>query len=391
MKRVLVLTAKESEVPFILEAKKQGHYVITTGNNPSQVWHKYADEYVPFDYSDYEGLTELARNLKIDAVFQGCSDNCALSAAYVGEKLGLKGHDTFENAQIIHRKDKFKQFVKEYGIKSPVAESFSCREDALLVADKLQYPVIIKPTNRAGGQGVGVATDRNSYAEKIRSAFDMSPAVVVEPYINGTLHSLDTFIIDGKVVAYGTANDYSYKNIYMTNTGLFPADNWEVATKQLIPEVEKVAQTLGLVDGQLHLQYIMSNGEAWIIEMMRRSPGNHFTDTLGTSIGLNWQAWVLRAEMGENCNGIPRKTMPYRYYSYHSIMADRNGVYGGYEIDDVMRTHIFQIEEWCSPGHVISDFTSDKFGSIQCYFDTQEEAHSFMKNINSLVKVCVVS
>ena len=48
-------------------------------------------------------MVNLAQKIGIDAISQGCSDNCALVAAYMGEKLGLKGHDTFENAQIFHR------------------------------------------------------------------------------------------------------------------------------------------------------------------------------------------------------------------------------------------------------------------------------------------------
>lgn len=41
MKKVLMLTAKETEIPFILQAKMLGYYVITTGNAPEQVGHKY--------------------------------------------------------------------------------------------------------------------------------------------------------------------------------------------------------------------------------------------------------------------------------------------------------------------------------------------------------------
>ena len=47
MKKVLMLTAKETEIPFILQAKMLGYYVITTGNAPEQVGHKYGDQYIP--------------------------------------------------------------------------------------------------------------------------------------------------------------------------------------------------------------------------------------------------------------------------------------------------------------------------------------------------------
>ena len=131
MKKLLMLNASMFEIPLIYAAKELGFYVITTGNNSSAPGHKAADEYTPFDYSDYDGMVNLAKKIGIDAISQGCSDNCALVAAYMGEKLGLKGHDTFENAKIIHRKDYFKKFVKDNGIKSPIAECFEDVNQAL--------------------------------------------------------------------------------------------------------------------------------------------------------------------------------------------------------------------------------------------------------------------
>jgi len=390
MKKLLLLTAKVDELNLLLTAKKLGYYVVTTGNAPQQPGHRYADKYVPFDYSDYDGLTNLADELGIDGVLQGCSDNCALSAAYVCEKLGLPGHDTFKNAEIIHHKDKFKTFVNENDIASPKARLFHSAEEAMSAAQCIEYPVIIKPTDRAGGQGVSIAHDQRSFAQSVRLAFSLSrdhAPVVVETYLEGTLHSMDTFIVRGHVVAYGTANDYSFHNKFMTNTGLFPADDWDVAVKTLIPETERIAQLLGLVDGQLHMQYMMANGKPWIIEMMRRSPGNRFTVTLGNSIGMDWDAWVVRAEAGENCQAIPESHMPYGYYGYQSFMARSNGTYAGYVISERFRDSVFQIEEWRSIGSEISDFRNEKFGNIQYYFKDERAKSEFLAHMNSLIEV----
>lgn len=108
---------------------------------------------------------------------------------------------------------------------------------------------------------------------------------MIEPYIEGSLHSLHVFIVDEKVRSYGTANDYSYKNKYMTSYGIFPADNWETATEALIPEINRIAKILHLVDGQMDIQYIMGADGPWIVEMMRRFPGNHTTSVIANSIG----------------------------------------------------------------------------------------------------------
>ena len=50
-KRVLVPNGNYTDIRLIKALKKLGLYVITSGNAPELEGHKYADEYVPYDYS----------------------------------------------------------------------------------------------------------------------------------------------------------------------------------------------------------------------------------------------------------------------------------------------------------------------------------------------------
>ena len=87
-KRLLMLHATKEEIPFILAARRIGYYVITTSIMPDYPGHRYADEYVYGNYNNYDEMIRLCQEHHIDAISQGCSDDCALTAAYVGEKLG---------------------------------------------------------------------------------------------------------------------------------------------------------------------------------------------------------------------------------------------------------------------------------------------------------------
>lgn len=392
MKKLLMLSASVFEIPLIQAAQAQGYYVITTGNNANAPGHKVSDEYAAFDYSDYEGMVRLAEKLKINAISQGCSDNCALAAAYMGEKLGLRGHDTYENAQIIHRKDKFKKFVKEAGIKSPAAHYYESVEEALAQEVKGDNPLIVKPSDQAGGKGVSTVYDSDAYQKAVKNAFERSRdgRIVVEPFIEGTLHSLSTFIIDQRVVAYTTLNDYSYVNKYLTNTGVSPADNWKMAIKSLLPETEKIARKLGLVDGLLHMQYIERQGEFWMIEMMRRMPGNNCTTAAARASGIDWRDWIIRAEAGEDCRGIPTPKVPDKIYGYHAVMSDHNGIYQGYNVSNEFKKNIIDIIEYDSAGTVVDDYMYQKFGLVQFYFQNAEEKERCIRKIDELVR-CIVN
>lgn len=387
--RLLMLNASTHEIPFILAARKLGFYVITTSIKKDYPGHKCADEYVCGDYNNYDEIVELAKKLEIDAVSQACSDDCALSAAFIGESLGLKGHDTFENAQIIHRKDRFKEFASKYQVLTPVSHSFDSLRDALSQSSAFVYPVIIKPVDLAGGQGVHIAESAEEYAFYTSAAFERSKQkrIIVEPYVKGTLHSLNTFLVDGRVRSFCTANDYSYLNKYMTNSGVAPADDWEDAVKILIPETERIAKILGLVDGQLHMQYIMSEGRPWIIEMMRRNIGNNWMSMLADSAGVNWPEWVIRAEAGMDCSAIPRSRIADGYYGYHMVMGNKDGIFRDIEVEPEFQKYVYQLTLWVESGHAIQNYMSDKVGNLLFHFDTKEEKDFFMPRINEMVRV----
>lgn len=390
-KKLLMLTATEQDIPFILAAKKLGYFVITTGNRPEYAGHRYGDQYVNADFSDYEGMVELCRKMGIDALSWATSDPCALAACYIGEKLGLKGHDTFENAQIIHLKDRFKEFAARNGVKTPLARYFTDVAEAKAFSDDASWPLIVKPVDLAGGKGVSVVRTPEEYLRAVDFAFGKSfkKRIVAEPFIEGTLHSLNTFIVDRKVRAFCTANDYPYLNKYMTTSGVSPADRWEEAVKTLIPETERVAELLGLVDGQLHMQYIMRDGEPFIIEMMRRNIGNYWSSMINDAVGVNWAEWCIRAEAGLDCHHIPASRMSKGFYGYHMMQAAQNGVFRGIEIEPEFEKHVYQVVMWAQPGHSVSDYLYDKLGNVLFHFDTAEEKDWFMPRINELVKVIV--
>ena len=154
MKRVLIPNGNYTDIRLIKAFKKMGFYVITSGNAHELEGHKYADEYVPHDYSDYEGMLELAKKLEIDYISACSNDFGVTTAAYSAEDLGLPGHDTFQNARIIAEKDLFKKFAMENGIQAIPSHWFEDDSSAIDFVKNAEYPLIIKPTDLGFGKSV---------------------------------------------------------------------------------------------------------------------------------------------------------------------------------------------------------------------------------------------
>jgi len=73
-KKLLIAGGGYADIPLILSAKKLGYYVITSGNRPDEMGHKYSDEYRKADFSDREAILNLAISSKVSAICACCND-----------------------------------------------------------------------------------------------------------------------------------------------------------------------------------------------------------------------------------------------------------------------------------------------------------------------------
>ena len=114
-KTLLIAGGGHSDIPLIKASKALGFFVVTSGNRPEDLGHRHSDRFYPIDFSNLTAMLELAQTLRIDAICAGCNDFAALTAAYVAEKMGLPGHDSFETTKIIHHKDQYRNFALKNG------------------------------------------------------------------------------------------------------------------------------------------------------------------------------------------------------------------------------------------------------------------------------------
>ena len=389
-KKLLVLNGSHSDIPLIQAGKALGYYVITTGNQPGLIGHKYADEYVCADYSDYKAVTEIAKEKKIDAVCACANDFGAITAAYVAEQLGLPGHDSFETMLTLHHKDRFKRLAKEHHLRTPLAESFTDEKSAREYALSLDYPIIVKPIDLTGGKGISKAFTPEEKIRSIRVALDRSPrkCIVIERFITGTYHSFSTFIVDKKVAFSFSDNEYSFASPYFVSTSAGPATGIEKVKSILIEESEKVARILNLVDGRLHTQYVMDEqGQPHVLEMTRRCSGDVYSYPAMRALGINTPEWIVKAECGISCKDYPRGVEQTGFVGRHCVMAPRNGRIKDIHIAEELEQHVYDRIMWWEPGYEITNYLLDKAGILFYSFDSQEQMLDIVNRMTSLISV----
>jgi biotin carboxylase len=384
-KKILILNGSHSEIPLIKAARELGLYVYTTGNNPNSIGHRYANQYIKMDFSDQIAILGLSRKLKIDAICSSANDFGAITASYVAEKLSLPGHDNYKTALIIHQKDKFKCLAEELDISTPKAIPYDSVNFALKDKESFIYPLLVKPVDLTGGKGITKVIKPLQLKPALEKAYLSSRAkrIIIEPFINGTLHSLSTFLVNKKVVLYFSDNEYSTLDPFHVTASFSPAVGIINLKESLIFQIEKIAESLSLVDGIFHSQYIKRNNKAYIIDVARRCSGDYYPIPVKHSLGIDWAKWIVKAEMGLDCKKIP-KNIPSGFYGRYCIMSPSNGIFKKVKIHETLKNKIINSFKLVKEGHAVA--IQQKIMIIIMKFKSPKEV-IILKKLEKLIKL----
>lgn len=391
-KKLLILNGSSSEIMLIEAAKKLGYYVVTSGNNPGLIGHKYADEYCPADFSNHEEVLELAKRIKIDAICGNANDLGMLTAIYVAEQMHLPGvRDSYEISRIFHEKDLFKKFAIENHFLTPESVMFDQLGAAYTYLKHAEYPLMIKPVDLSAGRGCLKAADYEEGVRAAKHAFEKSKAkrIVIEEYVPGRQYDFHTIIINKKVAFYSASNEFSYKNPYQVSCLTIPADHSDQVSLILKSEVERMAELLNIADGPLWLQYRIKDGQPCIIESARRCGGNNMLDILSRGYGKDFGEWVVRLETGLEYDDFSKSPVHRKCQAYQSLMAGKNGRIRGVYIDEELRKHIYNEYYWYKEGECVTDYLYERWGIILFEYDTQQEMMEAVRTINEKARVLV--
>lgn len=390
-KKLLLLGGGHAEIPLIQAAQKLGYFVITTGNAREGLGHAYADKNVFEDFSDHEKMLSLAKAEGVDRVCSGCNDFALLSTAYVCEKLGLPGHDSYETSLQLHHKDKYRVLATRLNIPTPKAITVRNTEEFETALKMLSFPIIVKPVDLTGGKGI----HRAASAEEARAAYadalsrTREDHVVVEEFVVGTNHGFSAYLQNQKVVFYFADNEQYFLNKYMVSGANTPTTTSLRGQRLLCEYSERIAKELKLVDGILHIQYIeKSDGTPVIIEICRRPPGDLYIKFVQYATGVDYPKMLIQAETGEACTEIlpPLGTLP-KPFLRHCIMAEKKGFAQSVYFAPEIEKNIVEKFLWYKKGEPITDPLYYKAGIVFMQFSTPEEMQSLTEKMTDLVKV----
>ncbi len=266
-----------STVHAVQTIKKAGYESIIINNNPETVSTDYttADKlyFEPLTVEDVMAIVDFE---KPEGVIASLGGQTAINLAQPLMERGVKiiGTDcsAIEKAE---NRESFEKILKDLNIPQPIGQAVTRIEDGVTVAEKIGYPVLVRPSFVLGGRAMQIVGDEKQLRQYLKSAveIDADKPVLVDKYIQGKEVEVDA-ICDGRdVFIPGVMELVERTGIHSGDSiSIYPTVSISNKVKGTIIEyTKKLGLGIGIV-GLYNIQFIVDQKEdVYVIEVNPRS------------------------------------------------------------------------------------------------------------------------
>ena len=257
--------------------KEEGYETIIVNNNPETVSTDFdiADKlyFEPLTPEDVENIVNIE---KPDGAVVQFGGQTAIKLTESLMKMGVPILGTkAEDVDAAEDRELFDEILEKCGIPRPTGGTVFTAEEAKKVANKLGYPVLVRPSYVLGGQGMQIATCDEEVEEfmEIINRIAQDHPILVDKYLQGTEVEVDA-VCDGEdILIPGVMEHIERAGVHSGDSiSVYPAYS---LSKDIIDTIEdyteKLARSLH-VKGMINIQYlIVCDGKVYVIEVNPRS------------------------------------------------------------------------------------------------------------------------
>lgn len=396
-KTILLLGGSAQQLVAIRAAKKLGLRTVLCDYLPDNPGQYEVDKYYNVSTTDVEAVYKVAKDEKVNGILAYASDPAALPAAIVCERLGLPTNPS-KSVEILGIKHKFREFLQANGFACPQNFTFHPSDaiaDIKEKASRLQFPIIIKPTDSSGSKGVTKMETLDNLEQAILHAdeYSRNKILICEEFIERGFPFViggDIFVENGQIVLYGEMACLRENQGH----GLIPIGKKKPAglndlqTKRVHNELQRMVSALGIRFGEMNIEIILDREDnVHFLELGPRAGGNMIPIQLSDAFDVDLPLANVKAAIGMPTELKPaEKPGCWMHYVLHS---NTDGTFQGIEISPNIAPRVYRQCIYKHPGDKVEAFdgAGKALGIIFLHFDTCEEMENFCRNYYKLVKV----
>ena len=386
-------------MPLIVAAKREGYEVIIVDYAGIECpGYSMADIFYKISTQDEDAILGVAQKEKINGIISN-SGPSMLIVNSIAEKLGLIGNPVNGINQLIS-KSRFRALQQRVGVFSPKYHEVVSAEEAIVIAEQLRYPIIIKPCESSGSRGCNKIDQFES--NKVIGAFQNSKhfsrdgKVVIEEFVGKpSLRTIegDVFVLGDDIIWDGmfyTTRASWAPMVPMTYTGPL------LIEKALLESIKEVVTSIfseaKIGFGEFNLEgYFTATGDFFVIEINARQGGNFLPSFLQRFTGIDYDRLLVTTCVGDMdyYNTVISSERKSRFVIMNSVYSQKSGVYKGLKCDKLVKDKVINITELLPIGDRVSECVDGTgiVASVMFECDSLKELYDLTPQINECIQV----
>ena len=302
--------------------KEEGYETIIVNNNPETVSTDYdtSDKlyFEPLTPEDVENIVNIE---KPDGAVVQFGGQTAIKLTEALMKMGVPILGTkAEDVDAAEDRELFDEILEKCSIPRPTGGTVFTAEEAKKVANRLGYPVLVRPSYVLGGQGMQIAINDHDIDEFIGiiNRIAQDHPILVDKYLQGKEIEVDA-VCDGEdILIPGIMEHIERAGVHSGDSiAVYPAWNLSDRMTQIIIESSKNLAIELRTKGLVNIQYLIYKDELYVIEVNPRS--SRTIPYISKVTGVPMVDLATRAMLGEKLKDMGYGTGLYRKSPYIAV------------------------------------------------------------------------
>lgn len=256
--------------------QEAGYEAIIINNNPETVSTDFSISdklyFEPLTLEDVMHIIDLEQPEGVIVQFGG---QTAINLAEGLEARGVKIlGTTLEDLDRAENRDKFERALREIGIPQPLGKTAVSVPEAVAIANEIGYPVLVRPSYVLGGRAMEIVYREEELLHYMEHAVEASPdhPVLIDRYLTGIEIEVDGICDGENVLIPGIMEHIERAGVHSGDSiAVYPPQSLSKSMLATIADyTARLAKGVNIV-GLLNIQFVISEGQVYVIEVNPRS------------------------------------------------------------------------------------------------------------------------
>ena len=299
--------------------KELGYEAIMVNCNPETV----STDYDTSDKLFFEPLTlEDALNIvnreKPEGVVVQFGGQTPLKLSVPLESEGVKIIGTpSDSIDIAEDRERFRLLLEKLGVKQPPSGTARSTDEALKIAKRLGFPVLVRPSYVLGGRAMRIVYSEDELVEYMKEAVFVSEQrpVLVDKFLEDAIELDVDAVCDGREVLIGGIMEH------IEEAGVHSGDSACVLPTFSVPEevverIKDITRKIALelkVKGLINIQFAVKDGEIYVLEVNPRA--SRTVPFVSKATGIELAKVAMKVALGKTLKELGVKEVEPDYYS----------------------------------------------------------------------------